>query len=315
MFRKILFAVIAMVLGSVTIANSAILLDKVMAIVNKEVITWSDLYKGMEFEATDEVKAMKSEDRRKLFKENEMVFLENMIDTRLQLQEAWRIGISAGDEDVNRAITSIKTKYSMTDEMFKEAIGREGFTMPAYRKKLVEQITVTRVIEQEVKGNVLVTEVEIDNYLSKHKGLAKENEGFNISHILLKRTTDRKQLEEKASDIYKRIKAGESFQELAGRYSEDANAKSGGDMGFVRKSDLSRDFLEVLLKMKSGDVSEPFWNEKGIHILRVNEILMFKTTDEMREAVKQKLLNEKFSAEYRNWLKGLRERAYIEIKL
>ena len=315
MLRKILFAVIAMLLGTVTVANSAILLDKVMAIVNKEVITWSDLYKGMEFEATDEVKAMKSEDRRKLFKENEMVFLESMIDTRLQIQEAWKIGISAGDEDVNRAIKSIKAKYSMTDEMFKEAIGREGFTLAGYRKKLVEQITVSRVIEQEVRGNVLVTDAEIDRYLSGHKELAKENEGFNLSHILLKRATDRKQLEEKAADIYNRARAGENFQELARRYSEDANAKNGGDMGFVRKSDLSRDFLEVLLKMKNGDTSEPFWNEKGIHILRVNEVLMFKSTDEMREAVRQKLLNEKFSAEYRNWLKGLRERAYVEIKL
>lgn len=315
MLRKLLFAVIAMLLGTVTVADSAILLDKVMAIVNKEVITWSDLYKGMEFEATDEVKAMKSEDRRKLFKENEMVFLESMIDTRLQLQEAWKIGISAGEEDVNRAIKSIKAKYSMTDEMFKEAIGREGFTMAGYRKKLVEQITVSRVIEQEVRGNVLVTDAEIDKYLAGHKELAKENEGFNLSHIFLKRATERKQVEEKAADIYKRAKAGESFQELAKWYSEDANAKSGGDMGFVRKSDLSRDFLEVLLKLKSGDISEPFWNEKGIHILRVNEVLMFKSTDEMREAVRQKLLNEKFSVEYRNWLKGLRERAYVEIKL
>src|SRR5512140_2837412 len=120
MIRKILSIAIVLILSSVTVANSAILLDKVMAIVNKEVITWSDLYKGMEFDATDEVKSMKSDERRKLFKESEMTFLENMIDTRLQLQEAWRLGISAGDEDVNRAIAGIKSKYALSDETFKE---------------------------------------------------------------------------------------------------------------------------------------------------------------------------------------------------
>ena len=315
MVRKIVFIVIIMMLSAVSVANSAILLDKVMAIVNKEVITWSDLYKGMEFDATDEVKAMKSEDRRKLFKENEMAYLKNMIDTRLQVQEALRLNISAGDEDVNKAIKSIKDKYSMTDEMFKEAISKEGFTMSEYKKKLIEQITVSRVIEQEVKSNLLAPEAEIDKYLSEHKELAKESEGFYISHIVLRRTAERQQLEEKAEGIYKRIKAGESFQELARLYSEDVNAKSGGDMGFVRKSDLSRDFLEVLLKMKNGDVSMPFWNEKGIHILKVNEAVGFKNPAELREAVKQNLLNEKFTAGYKNWLKALREKAYIEIKM
>ena len=174
---------------------------------------------------------------------------------------------------------------------------------------------MSRVIEQEVRSNVLVPEAEIDKYLSEHKELARESEGFYISHIVLRKKAGRNQLEEKAGDIYKRIKAGESFQELARQYSEDANAKSGGDMGFVKKSDLSRDFLDVLLKMKKGDVSSPFWSENGIHILMVNEVIALKTPAELREAVKQNLLNDKFSAGYKNWLKGLRERAYIEIKL
>ncbi|GER92968.1 hypothetical protein A45J_0699 [hot springs metagenome] len=309
------YCLLLIVFGYTTIASSAILLDRVMAIVNKEVITWSDLYKAMEFEATDEIKAMKDDARRKFFKENESIFLESLIDMRLQLQEASREGISASDEDVNRAIENIKKKYSMTDEAFKEAISKEGFTLAEYRKKLSEQITISRIVDHDVKSKILVTEGEIDRYISEHKELEKESEGFNISHIFLRKTDDRKQLEEKAMGIYKKIKAGENFSELAKQYSEDASASMGGELGFIKKSDMSKDFLNILSNMKNGDVSEPFWGENGIHIIRLNEKKEIKGPNELREIVRQRLLEDKFNKEYKNWIKGLREKAYVEIKL
>lgn len=315
MIKKILFVVSIILLGYTTFANSAILLDKVMAIVNKEVITWSDLYKAMGFEATDEIKAMKDEDKRRFFRENESIFLESLIDMRLHLQEAAKAGVSASDEDVNKAIENIQKKYSMTDEAFKDAIGKEGFTIAEYRKKLSEQITISRIIEQDVRSKVLVTEGEIDKYLSENKEMARESDGFNISHIFLKKTDDKKQLEEKAMEIYKKIKAGENFSDLAKQYSEDASARSGGELGFIKKSDMSKDFLDVLSKMKVGDVSEPFWGGNGIHIIRLNDKREIKSPQELREAVRQKLLDEKFSREYKNWIKGLREKAYVEIKI
>ncbi|MCL5061737.1 MAG: peptidylprolyl isomerase [Nitrospiraceae bacterium] len=315
MIKKILFVVSIILLGYTTFANSAILLDKVMAIVNKEVITWSDLYKAMGFEATDEIKAMKDEDKRRFFRENESIFLESLIDMRLHLQEAAKAGVSASDEDVNKAIENIQKKYSMTDEAFKDAIGKEGFTIAEYRKKLSEQITISRIVEQDVRSKVLVTEGEIDKYLSENKEMARESDGFNISHIFLKKTDDKKQLEEKAMEIYKKIKAGENFSDLAKQYSEDASARSGGELGFIKKSDMSKDFLDVLSKMKVGDVSEPFWGGNGIHIIRLNDKREIKSPQELREAVRQKLLDEKFSREYKNWIKGLREKAYVEIKI
>jgi peptidyl-prolyl cis-trans isomerase SurA len=315
MSKKILFVVCVTVFGYATLANSGILLDKVMAIVNKEVITWSDLYKAMEFEATDELKAMKAEDRRRFFKEHEMDFLENLIDMRLQLQEAAKLSISASTEDVNRAIENIKKKYSLTDDMFTQAISKEGFSLTEYRKKLLEQIIISRIVEQEVRSKTLVTEKEIDKYIAENKELVKESDGFNISHIFIRKTDDKKQVEEKILDLYKKIKAGENFSEIARQYSEDASARAGGDIGFIKKSDMTKEFLSVLEKMKVGDVSEPFWGANGVHILRLNEKIELKSQQELREAVRQKMLEEKFNKEYRNWTKSLREKAYIEIKL
>lgn len=315
MAGKIILSFCAIVFGCAAFANSAILLDRVMAIVNKEVITWSELYKTMEFEASEIVRAMKDDDRRRLFKENEPIFLEKLIDMRLQLQEARKLGIQATDEEVNKAVTGIRKKYAMTDEVFQQAIKKEGFSLSEYKTKIFEQITIDRLIDQEVRTKVVVTEGEVDKYFSENKEAVKEHEGFDISHIFIRHTGDKKQIEDRAGGIYKKITVGENFEEIAKKESEDTSAKGGGHLGFVKKSDLSANFLNVLLKMKKGDVSEPFWSDNGMHIIRLNEIKAFKDSRELREKVRQELLDDKFKNYYKDWSKSLREKAYIEIKL
>lgn len=296
-------------------AQSAILLDRVMAIVNKEVITWSDLYREMEFNANDEVKAMKETDRQRFFKDNEKSYLENLIDTKLQLQEAARDGITVSDADVAAAINNIRNKYSMTEEVFKETISKEGFTLQTYKKKMTEQIMLGRVIDQEVRSRIIVTEQDIDAYLAEHKNAAQEMEGFDISRITLRKSGSDKELEQKAQDIYKRLRNGENFADLAARYSDDSSARTGGNLGFVRKSDMSEEFLNICSGVKPGEISEPLWSgDGGMYIIRVNEASIFKSEKEKREAVRQKLLNDRYNSEIKNWARGLREKAYVEIK-
>lgn len=315
MSKKILFFLFLFLFSYSSLGSGSVLLDRIVAIVNKEVITWSDLYKAMEFEATAELKTMKESEKMKIFKENESLFLENMIDMKLQLQEASKNRISASEEDVNRTIDGIKKKYSMTDEMFKEALLKEGFTLSEYKKKISEQIIIGRLIEQEVRSKIIVSEADIDRYLSENKNFLKDSEGFALSLIFLKMTEDKRLTEERAMDLYNRLKAGEGFEDLARKYSEDVSAMNGGDIGFIKKGELSRDFLGVIANMNEGDVSEPFWGINGIYILRLNEKKEFKTEQQLREAARQKLLSDRFSKEYKNWIRSLREKAYVEIKL
>lgn len=314
MFKKGIVTACMIIAGFASVAESSILLDRVVAIVNKDVITWSDLYREMEFDASDQVRSMKGEDRRHYFKQNEASFLENLIDLKLELQEAEKQGINTTDADVAAAVKNIKNKYSMTDEVFDETIKKDGFTPETYRKKLRDQITVSRVIDQEVRNKILVTEQDIDAYLAAHKDAAKEMEGFDISHILLKKTGDDKLLEQKAWEIYKKLQAGEGFAELARRYSDDPSAQGGGELGFIRLCDMSKEFLKVCSNFRPGDISEPFWRSDGIYIIKVNEARVFKSEKEIRDAIRDKLLNQQFNDALRNWSRGLRDKAYVDIK-
>lgn len=308
---KILLPVLISFLLMSSYSEAGIMLDKVVAIVNKEVITWSELYKAMEFEAPEHVKAMKSEDKRKFFKENEHTYLENLVDARLQLQEAVRAGMGVSESEIDRTIADIKLKYSLSDEKFREAIEKEGMPFKEYRKKLGEQIIISRIVEQEVRSKVVVTDKEIDEYIKNSKDPQGVSEGYDLSHIFFARSTD---AEKKAADVYKMLKEGGNFIEIAFKHSEDGSSKAGGHLGFIKKSELSPEFARVVSGMNRGDLSQPFASANGWHILRLNDKVEVKSQQDVRDVIRKKLLEQKTMKEYKDWTRSLREHSYIEIK-
>jgi peptidyl-prolyl cis-trans isomerase SurA len=295
--------------------SAAVLLDKVVAIVNKEVITWSDLYKGMEFEALDNVKNLDPKEKLKIFKENEHTFLETMIDMRLQLQEAERRGITVSKDEVQSAIEMIRNKYGMSREEFEKAIAQEGFTFKDYQKRLLEQMLLNRIVDQEVRNKIIVSEGDIDTALKNDRAMLKNIEGYVISIINLGKTGPKDALESKAKEVIERFKKGESFADLARQYSTDPSAKTGGTLGFVGKGDISPQLIKVLEGLRDNEVSEPFWTEHGLNIVLLHHKREVKGDKDLREAVRQRLTEEQFNRRYRDWLKGLRERSYVEIKI
>ncbi len=290
-----------------------IMLDKVVAVVNAEIITWSELYKAMEFDAAPTVKALPEIERRKIYKENEGIFLENLINLKLILQSAKMANIGAGEAEITQTIKDISAKYGLNEDAFKSAIAKEGFTLEEYKKKLAEQIISSKVVDFEVRSRIVVTEKEIADYMLKNKDRAAD-EGYLISMILVKTSADPAADSEKVKAAYAMIKAGTPFAEVAKQYSDDASARTGGDKGFVKKADLSKEFIDALSKLKNGEVSEPFKTAGGTHIIKLDEARIYSTADARKDAVKNKLLSEKFERAYKSWIKGLRQGAYVEIR-
>lgn len=299
-------------------SESPVLLDRVVAVVNKEVITWSELYKVMEFEATEQVKNLGDEEKAKIFKENEPLFLETLIDMKLQLQEARNLGIGISREEVDEAIENIKKKYSMTDEDFVTSVKKEGFTLEEYKKRLAEQILINKVVQYQIRNKIVISDTEVKEYINANKDLFSGGEKFRIRQIFFKRPDtdiEIKSLEEKAKVIIQRLKAGENFSELARIYSEDPSGKFGGEIGLIEKSNLAIEFADALSKMKVGDYSMPFWTEKGLHIIKLEEKISAQNIEDLKEDVRKKLADIKFIESYKSWIKGLREKAFIEIRL
>jgi peptidyl-prolyl cis-trans isomerase SurA len=300
------------------ISFAVILLDRVVAVVNKEVITWSELYKMMEQEATEKIKSMAEEEKRKIFKESEGMFLERLIDLRLQLQEAKRLEFEITPEEVEVAIENIKKKYSMSDSALEEYLAKEGMSVEEYKKRLSDQLLLTQLINRQVRNKVVVSDQEVKDLMSANSEKYGIGDGYKIRQIfwkIPKDETERTRIEEKSSAVIQKLDMGEDFSALAREYSEDPSAKSGGDLGFIRKGILAKEFIDVLENMKEGDYSFPFWTAKGLHIIKLEEKLSIDDMTEMKETIRKQLTEEQFLEKYNNWLKGLREKARIEVRL
>jgi peptidyl-prolyl cis-trans isomerase SurA len=300
------------------VAHATILLDRVVAVVNKEVITWSELFRLMESEATEQVKSLTEQERMKLFKESETLFLERLIDMRLQLQEAHRLGLEATPEEVTETIENIKKKYALTQESLIDSLKKEGLTLEEYKKRLSEQIVLSKVINQQIRSKVIVSDEEVKSYIEANKEIFSGGETYRLRQIFFMRpksVEDKTAVEEKALLVIQRLKAGEDFSLLAREFSEDPSGKRDGDLGIVKKEYLAKEFVGTLSTMKVGDFSMPFWTEKGLHIIKLEDRVSAQNIDEVKEEVRKKLTGDKFLERYKSWIKGLREKAYIEIYL
>lgn len=297
---------------------ASVMLDRVVAIVNQDVIVWSELYREMEGSAPPQVREMKQEEKAQFFKANEAVFLEGLIDERLQLQEAKALNINVDSDDAKEAVENIKKKYSITDEQLADSLKKEGTTMDEYKKRLTDQITISRLVNRQIRSKILLSEDDVAKFLRENRDMINTADSYRISQIFFrmpKNETARKSLVEKGQAVYARAVGGEDFKALAKEFSEDPSADSGGDLGFIKKADLLREFGEALSRMKTGDVSKPFWTERGLHLIRLDEKTEIKDEAVLREEARQILYTKLFTERYKAWLKGLREKSFIEVRL
>jgi peptidyl-prolyl cis-trans isomerase SurA len=248
----------------------------------------------------------------------ERPFLNNLIEMKLQLQAAGKMGLSVSDDEVDAAIADIKKKFNLTDEAFLASLRSEMLSMKEYRNRLREQILLQKVINFAVRASVVVPDEEIESYLKEHEKEYGGKEKLRIRQIFFSAPGDgqaRKKLLEKADQIYRRIVAGEDFSALAKLYSEGPAREFGGDIGYISRGSALKELEDTALALKVGEVSRPFWSRAGLHIIKLEERLQGGDAARVKENIKKMLSRKKFEEQYHNWISQLRENANIEIKL
>lgn len=299
-------------------ASADILLDRVVAVVNKEVITWSELYRKMEMDAPQEIKSLSEDERRKIFNEKQEEYLESLIDIKLQVQEARSMGLTVSEDEISDAINGIKQKYSMDDAVFAASLKKQGYAFDDYKKRLGDQILVSKVVNKLINSKILVTDAEVNDYLSENKNISGTPDTYRIGQIFFKNPGNgesKQKIEKKAVIVVDALKRGEKFDDLARTYSEDASASSGGDLGIIKAEYLGQEFRSVLEGMKQGEISKPFWTNQGLHIVKLDEKIVRKDRVDFDREVRKILFEKKFTQRYETWMRELREKSFIEIRL
>lgn len=299
-------------------ADCSALIDRVVATVNDDIITWSELRRAITSDAKVYLQNLSEEEKKVRIGELERPMLENLIVLRLQLQEAMKFGMNVSDDDIKSAVNEIKNKYGLDDAGLARSLEAEGLTIGSYKKRLSEQIILQRIVNFAVKSKLAVTDDEIKEYYEKNREKYNEKEKVRIRHIFFSMPADesrKAELMEMASEITDKIKAGESFSEMALRFSEGPNKESGGDLGYISKGSALKEIEDISSGMKVGEVSKPFWSPAGLHIIKVEERTGGAGLENAKDRIKDILLKEAFKSKYNDWITDLREKAHIEIKL
>ena len=251
--------------------RSAVKMDRIIAIVDQTVIT--------EQELTDRISTVSAQ----LEKQGtelpaqgvlEKQILERLIADSLQLQMAAQTGIKIDDTQLDKAIERIAEQNKMNVDTFKEALQKEGLSYRRFREDIRTEITIARLKEREVNNRVVVSDGEVDNFLTTQSTRKDDQDELEISHILIRTPEDAapedvQKAKAKMDEAMKQLSDGASFGKVSASYSDAPNSLEGGGLGWKTSSQIPSLFLNALQNMQVGEVSKPLRSPNGFHILKL----------------------------------------------
>ncbi len=304
------FAVLALgagLLGALP-ALAAHLQDRIVAVVNTELITLSEL--------EEEVGDVKAQARQRYsggelaqrLRQIDYMGLNRMIERKLQVQIAKRRGIKVTEEEVKDAIVRLRRLGETPDE-----------NDPKEVAMIRDQLTALHLINQQVRSSLLVSDAEILRFYQQHRDRFMLPPEVRISQILIALDPGSELLavREKAQEVYALVKKGERFEELAAKYSDGPEGRRGGNLGYIRQGDMLPQIQKAIEQAPLGSVTEPIASSIGMHIIRVDDRKPsdFRPFEEVKEDVRNLVFQLKSEEAYIVWIKEQKDKNYIEIRL
>lgn len=310
----IFFTLISFCMISIPSFAGPVLIDGILAVVNGEIITLSDLLIREKRLLDAENSPQKLDaDSRKRIRER---ILQDLIDEILMIKEAERTKMSPTKEEIVQQIDQIKRENRLnSDEALDSVLAQEGITREALEKNIYEEISLLRIHQRILHQNVKVTDQEIQGYYDTEWTGNKEGMRVEISHILFKPLETEKEIQERTKRIIREWEEGKSFAELASKYSQDASASEGGYLGWFYVENLRPEFAEALRGIQAGKITGPVKTDIGYHILFVSQRKSpgLEKGSPIWEKIKETLTERKRTDAFEIWIERLRKRASIEI--
>jgi parvulin-like peptidyl-prolyl isomerase len=237
----------------------------------------------------------------------------------LQVQEAEREKIVVEDTELNEEFLERVKRYGVkTEEEFDKLVRAQGITVESIKKRLRDGLKVSKVVRRRVTLRVSVTEAEISAYLEENRSKLETGLSFHARHILLTPEADNDAGWEatriKGEMLRTQLQDGADFIELAKQHSRDATARDGGDLGELKRGELAPEVESELLSLEAGEVSRPVRSPLGYHVFRLESK---ETLDgaSIRQQIRDILFRQQFDNRLQAWLKEIKQRAIIEVRI
>ncbi|TSA41820.1 MAG: molecular chaperone SurA [Betaproteobacteria bacterium] len=254
-------------------ASRIVLLDRIVAVVNDQVITRRDLDERVTTVLTQLRQQGTPLPQRDAL---EKQVLERMISNQVQLQYAKETGLRVDDATLEKTVNRIAEDSKLTPAQLRAALEKDGISFNKFREDIREEITIVRLREREVDNKITIADSEVDNFLSTRQIQEGKTDEYHLSHILVSvpEQASPERLQERrarAEQALAQIKGGADFRQVAASFSDAPDAVQGGVLGWRETTRLPTIFADAVKGLNAGDSSGVLRSPNGFHIVRVNE--------------------------------------------
>ena len=246
-------------------------LDRIVAVINDDVIMRSELavkIRGVTTQMEEQDIPLPPLDIL------EKQVLDRLIMTKLQIQMAQNTGIRVDDETLNRTISNIARENELSLNQFREILEQDGYGYENFRREIRDEILISRLQQRQVDNRVIVTDREIDNYLSNQEHQGETDIEFHIAHILIAipegaSTRQLTRARDTAEQALSELQGGADFANMAATYSDGQQALDGGDLGWRKAGQVPTLFADFISNMEVGGLSGLIKSPSGYHIIKL----------------------------------------------
>lgn len=308
--RRLLFSIYICLFFILSVASYAEVIDRVVAIVNDDIITLKDLEKYIQIEKQGKYVSINEYYRNIKLKEK----IDHFIDDVLIRQQAKKLKIEVTDKDVDLIIEGIKKQHLITDRELKEQLKKENIDYKDFYNGLKSNHLRSRVIARVVSAEILVTEDRLKEYYNNHINEFREDE-YKLQQIFI--SNKKKDANKIALKAYSLLGEGMPFSDVAREYSDDPTASLGGDLGYVKKDDLIPELKEGLSVILPGTYTHVIRTPYGYHILKLLEekkgdLIPY---EQVKTRIHERIVQIESEKRYKEFIEKLRKSSYIEVKI
>lgn len=281
--------------------------DRIIAVVNSDLIMLSDLKREVASQQERITRQHQGDDLAHRVKIAEYMAITKMIERKLQLQEAKAKKVEVSDQEVSQALEQLKQRGGAPDP-----------SNALNTRTVRDQLMLLKVVDREVRGNVMVGDSEMKRYYYEHRDRFALPEEYLLSQIFVQRRSPEETADAltKVRQAMDELKRGEKFEDVALQYSDAPNAVQGGRLGLVRQGELLPAIERAIAALVPGGISDIIENADGFHIIRMDDKKpkQFRSFEQVRYEIQGLVFEQKNEDMFQSWLAGLKNKAYIEIK-
>jgi len=298
------------------------LVDRIVAEIDNEIITYRELEKEIEpFIEKIKSAGYSKKEENDLLEEVRARMLRNLVDEKIAEIAAKRSKVELDEKDVDQFLNNIKIEQNLTEKELESALMMEGLTLDDYKQKLRQQILKRKLIDYEVRSKIVITKEDVIKYYDENPKKYGGEQAFEIWHI----TISSDQYSEEEKDIV--LKKLDNIRDIAiqnnnftdvfsnaDSYVEQYNVLS-GNLGYFKMDDLSDSIKSVIKTFDKGDISSPLITSRGIQLFYISDK---KITDKIQFSdaepeIRRLLYNKEVEKRFEKWIEDLKENMHITI--